>query len=263
VNGEDKKLIDSNEKSEQFRIIHFERKIQEMQSEEVASTESDDIDFTEGLKVQVVETISQEEKQLFLTEQSEAIISEAMSRANDIISSAEQEARQRCEQIFEEAKRQGYEEGLQNGYVEIESTKRELAELAKKHEIMYQEQIGELEPHFAHIVAALVENLVGVVVEDKKDIIQYLIHNAITNADSSKTFNIRVSKEDYDLAYAKKDELVKLVNEGVIVDVTLDKELNKNQCFIETDTSIIDCSLDIQLNNLVQDIKLLSGKNRG
>ncbi|MDF2589739.1 MAG: hypothetical protein K0S41_3580 [Anaerocolumna sp.] len=263
MNGEDKKLIDSNERSEQFRVIHFERKVQEIQPEEMEYDEPSDKTFTEGIMAQVVETVSHEEQQLFLKEQSENIIAEARAQANDIINNAEQEARLRCEQLFEEAKQRGYNEGYQNGIAEIEAAKKKLVIEAKEQENRYHEQIKELEPQFANIVAALVENLVGVVVEDKKDVILYLIHNAITNADSSKVFNIRVSKEDFELVYTKKVELENLVNEGVNIDITLDRDLTKNQCFIETDTSVVDCSLDVQLNNLVQDIKLLSGKNRG
>ena len=34
--------------------------------------------------------------------------------------------------------------------------------------------------------------------------------------------------------------------------------MKKNECIIETDAGVFDCSLDIELNNLIKDIKLLS-----
>ena len=42
------------------------------------------------------------------------------------------------------------------------------------------------------------------------------------------------------------------------MEIGLDKTLEKNQCVIEMDNGIIDCSLDVQLEALKQDLKLLS-----
>ena len=42
------------------------------------------------------------------------------------------------------------------------------------------------------------------------------------------------------------------------MDIVEDAAMKKNQCIIESDTGVYDCSLDIELNNLIRDIKLLS-----
>ena len=33
--------------------------------------------------------------------------------------------------------------------------------------------------------------------------------------------------------------------------------LEKNQCIIDTENQIVDCSVDVQLDNLINDLKLL------
>lgn len=50
----------------------------------------------------------------------------------------------------------------------------------------------------------------------------------------------------------------KCVSEGVEFDITEDDSLKENQCIIETDQRIIDCSLDVQLQNLKDQIKMLT-----
>ena len=44
----------------------------------------------------------------------------------------------------------------------------------------------------------------------------------------------------------------------VNIDIVEDATLERNQCMIETNTGIFNCSLDIELNNLIKNIKLLS-----
>jgi flagellar assembly protein FliH len=141
---------------------------------------------------------------------------------------------------------------------EVQEKQNQLNQLIDKQQQDYLDQMKDLEPKFAEALALLVKSLTGVVAEDKHDIICYLIHKAILNADSSKYYIIRTSKEDYESAMSKKVELETMVKEGTSIEIVLDKDLEKNQCLIETDTIIIDCSLDVQLNNLIQDIKLLS-----
>ena len=42
------------------------------------------------------------------------------------------------------------------------------------------------------------------------------------------------------------------------LEIVKDATLERNQCLIETDGGIFDCSLDVQLENLIMDVKALS-----
>ena len=49
--------------------------------------------------------------------------------------------------------------------------------------------------------------------------------------------------------------------EGLIdgsINVSIDPQLIKNQCIIETEGKLFDCSLDVQMDNLIKDLKMLS-----
>ncbi|WMJ88450.1 FliH/SctL family protein [Anaerocolumna sp. MB42-C2] len=260
LNGENKKVIDSNERSEQFRLINLTKqmKTESVREETAATKEEENITFIEGINATVIETVSEVEEDELSNQKREEILSEAREQAERILKSAEEEAKKTSELLYEEARNKGYQDGFEKGMSEIQQKEIELEQLTQKQNLEYLDQINKLEPQFAEIVALLVERVTGIIVEDKKEVIHYLIHKAMLNSDNSKTYTIRSSADDFDFIMSKKDELIALGKEDTTVDIILDKELQKNQCLIETDASVIDCSLDVQLSNLIQDIKLLS-----
>ena len=68
---------------------------------------------------------------------------------------------------------------------------------------------------------------------------------------------LRVSKADIARVSSKKATLRMLAKEVQEFDIVEDSSLSENQCIIETDNKIIDCSLDAQLSNLEEHVKLL------
>lgn len=257
LNNDDKKIIDSNELSEKFRLINLNQQVNSsLLKGEVAVTEEDG--FTEGLNVTVIDQITTEEQDELIKLQEEHILQTAREEADRIIQQARQTAEETSNAIYEEAKNKGYQEGFQKAMEEVTEKQKELDSLIEKHNQEYQDQLKELEPKFAEVVAILVNKMTGILAENNKDVILYLIQNAIRNADNSNSYVIRVSEQDYDFVMSKKVELATYVKENSTIDIVADKELNHNQCFIEVDNCIIDCSLDTQLSNLIQNLKLLS-----
>ena len=49
-----------------------------------------------------------------------------------------------------------------------------------------------------------------------------------------------------------------IVNNEVNLDIVQDMALKQNECMIETDSGVFNCSLDVELHNLIKQIKLLS-----
>ena len=48
------------------------------------------------------------------------------------------------------------------------------------------------------------------------------------------------------------------MSKDITLDITTDDTLGKNDCIIETDGAVFDCSLDKELANLTKKIKMLS-----
>jgi flagellar assembly protein FliH len=119
--------------------------------------------------------------------------------------------------------------------------------------------ILQVEPKAAGIIADLIQKMTGILVDEKKEVILYLIEKAMKNKDKSNEYTVKVSKEDYETVMSGRELLLEAIGRDTVLNVSEDSSLKKNQCFIETDLRIINCSLDVQLNNLVTDLKLIGG----
>jgi flagellar assembly protein FliH len=69
---------------------------------------------------------------------------------------------------------------------------------------------------------------------------------------------VKVSKADYPYVLKYKEVLEKTVTKATNIEIIEDVTLSKNQCLIETDGGVFDCSLDVQLDNLTKTLKILS-----
>lgn len=218
----------------------------------LSETQTDE-GFEEGLKAAVVDPVASDEEQ---RKRAESIIENANKEAAGIIEEAKNEARKLKEDTIESAKKQGYEEGLRKGNLETEKIKKDLLEQQRLQKEEYQRLLEGVEGQVAELIASLITKLTGILVEDKTDIILYLVEKALTENDRSDDYTIRVSRDDFDVLSSKKEYIEGIV--GREIQIAIDGQLGKNQCLIETESRVINCSLDVQLNNLIKDLKLLS-----
>lgn len=210
--------------------------------------------FVEGLQAVVVEAIPNTEE---ITEKANKLIEDAKKEAKAIMNKAKLEAEQLKAETLAAAKKKGYEDGQQQSLAELQRRKAELEQLKQQQQEEYQAYISELEPKTAEILAELITKITGILIEEHKDVILYLVERAFLGLDKADSYTIRVSSEDYELVAGKKDYLTDLTGRDITLIIQEDQGLMKNQCLIETELKVIDCSLDVQLTNLISDLKLL------
>lgn len=210
--------------------------------------------FIEGLKAVVVEALPTNEDTI---EKNSRITEEARAEAKKILDQAKKEAQQLHNDTFAAAQKKGYEEGMLQARKEIQKYKTEYDEKTRRLQKEYDDMFHSLEPQMAQIIAALVEKITGIVVEDKEEVILYLVTKAVKNMDKYDEYTIRVSKEDFEYISMRKNLLLGAIGREVPLYITEDPGLRRNQCLIETELKVINCSLDIQLNNLITDLKLI------
>ena len=85
----------------------------------------------------------------------------------------------------------------------------------------------------------------------------HLIDNAIANIEDEKHFRIKVAGDNVSFLEKHKDEILDYVGHDIELEIVPDYTLNENACTIETDAGIFDCGVDVQLDNLMKDIKAL------
>jgi flagellar assembly protein FliH len=210
--------------------------------------------FVEGLKAVVVEALPSNEEMI---EKNSRITEEARTEAKKILDQVKREAEQIKNDAYSAAQKKGYEEGMLQARKEIQKYKTEYDDKARRLQKEYDDMFRLLEPQMAQIIAALVEKITGILVEDKEEVILYLVTKAVKNMEKSDEYTIRVSKEDFEYISLRKNLLLGAIGREVPLYITEDPGLRKNQCLIETELKVINCSLDIQLNNLITDLKLI------
>ena len=190
--------------------------------------------------------------------EAERIIEEARLQAEQIIADANKNA----DAAFEEAKQNGYYEGNEKAQEEMTIKQAQFeVEFDNKRKELEQEYNNlkeSIEPELVEVITDVFRKVTGVVAEDNQEIILHLINDVMHNADGSRDYVIKVSPDDYKFLVNNQGKIYCAMSREVNIDIVEDATLERNQCMIETNTGIFNCSLDIELNNLIKNIKLLS-----
>lgn len=265
--GEDKRVIDYNALvQEKIRIAEEARKTNfadEINSDEESEAEGFEDSFTLGLNAEVVE-VSEGALAQLMAEQEQAqitaddIIAQANSEAERIMRNAKKEADAMWEKAYAEAKRNGYDAGIKEGCAEVDRMRNEFLKEKKQQQSEYVELLENMERDLVGVMLEVFEKVTKVLSADKKDIMVHLIDNALNHIESSREFVIRVSKDDYQFVTKHREFLQEAVPQNGSLEIVKDATLERNQCLIETDGGVFDCGLDVQLENLIMDVKALS-----
>lgn len=190
--------------------------------------------------------------------QADNIMAEANEEASQIIALAKQEA----EKIHKDAYNSGREEGLVDAQEQLNTMSSSLQiEFEEKQQQLkdeYDELKQQIEPELVEVLTDVFKKVINTISDDNEEMILNLINSAMHNAEVSKEFIIKVSPDDYKFVVNNQGKIYCAMAKDVQIEVVEDLTMKKNQCVIESDTGIYDCSLDIQLENLIKDIKLLS-----
>ena len=233
---------------------------EEASSAEEISPEEKEAQLQEWLEAEKERLRLEMEKEM--QEQSDIILGEAVSKGEQLKAEARREAEAEKQGVLEAARKEGYEAGQLEVQQELSRMQGEFAAKEEQLAAEYEQKVRELEPLAAEVVVRLLDGLTGVLLENKKGIVTYLASKALSEADRSDTFLIKVSKEDFEEVRKSSDALRGLFEREVSLEVIQDILLKKGECLIETDSGIIDCSLGVQMEGLKEDIRLLSVQGR-
>lgn len=194
-----------------------------------------------------------------IEEQAQAIIEEAKAEAGRILEEARSQSMSMRADAVEEGNRQGFDEGYQRGMAEADGLKRELAERRRALEAEYDEMLENLEPRFIETITDVYSHIFGVDLMDNRDILVHLIDSTLRKVESSRTFIVHVSADDYPHVNMQKQTLMEGAVAGRgLIEIIEDIALSKGDCLIETDGGIFDCGVGTQLEELTKKLQVLS-----
>lgn len=191
-------------------------------------------------------------------EEAKNIIDEASHQAEQIVA----DAKQQIENDREQAVNQGYREGADKAQKELDIKVKALEqEYENKKKVLEQEceqYKSQIEPELVEVLTDVFAKITLTVAEDNQDIVFHLINGVLKNTEQSREFLIKVSSQDYPFVVNNQGKLYCAMTKEVSIDIIEDSSLERNQCIVETDGGVFNCSLDVELGNLIKKIKLLS-----
>ena len=88
--------------------------------------------------------------------------------------------------------------------------------------------------------------------------ILYLLQGTMGNISDNKEIVIKTSSDDFVYVKENRGKLAMFAPGANSIDVVEDASLKKNQCIIETEGGVFDCSADVQLEALRKALETLS-----
>ncbi len=258
--GSATRVIDSNE-IVQEKIHLFELKLQERQrsQQDEIEGENPEAEFQEGISEDTPEVVEPEiDYKALAQEEAEQILAQAREQAKQILQQGTQEAEDLRKQAFSQGQEEGYQQGIQQAMEEQKQQENQYQQRMNALNREYQEKQESMEKDLIDVIAQVFEQVFMIQFGDKKELLVHLVENAILHIESSKEFQIKVNEDNYKSLIDSKEMLQEKVGSGVKLDFILDPLLEKNQCIIETDGGVFDCSLEVQLENLLKDLRTLS-----
>ncbi len=267
------RVIDSNDLVSE-KVVKIQRA--------VMSSEFSEDGFTAGFGPISVDEIDGDDAHIIggHTEEDETVIEEKTPKKEIIIAEAQAEADAIVEQANVDAaaiiaaaqaeaqhlKEQAYNEGLAEGMAKANADAASLAEkkqqeyqaLEQELYATYRAKEEQMEPELVDTILKIFADFTGAIALDKKDMILTLVNNVMSGGDMGSNFIIRACDEDAAYLREHKDDIVGSIRKDVHIEIVSDMSMKKNQCLIDTDMGIFDCSLDVQLENLITDLKILS-----
>lgn len=190
--------------------------------------------------------------------QADEMLANAREEADAIIAEAKEQAEALKSHYEEEGKKVGYQEGLADAMNEFNAKKDELEIERQNLQAQFEEKERTMESELVDVITEVMERFFLIQFGNKKDLLLHLIDNALINIENSREFLIKVNDENFDFLNQYKSQLQEKVGNDLQLDIIRDPVLDIHQCLIETDGGVFDCSLDVELDNLVKDLKSLS-----
>ncbi len=154
----------------------------------------------------------------------------------------------------------GHDEGYQRGYNEgMSSADEQIAQQKLLLEKEFRKKSEALEPMLVDKITSIYEHVFHINLESLRDVVVGLLTACLQRIEGSRNYIIHTSKDDYPYVSMQKKLLVEAIGaREANIEVIEDAMLTKNQCMVETDMGIYDCSLDMELIALKKELQLLS-----
>ena len=268
------RIIDSNElanrKIEAFQEQEMKRQRAQMLQEEPSYDSDGGDDFVPGIDMQQLSQLTEDQSMLesvpdpqFDMEAMQAEIDlklqQAQEQADMIINNAHAQAQELMQTAQEQGHQEGYDAGYQEGVAAAQALQADFEQQKEDLEKQYQQIVDELEPEMVDILTQIYEHVFNIELREDKGIILHLLKTTLSRIEPGNDLIVHISSDDYDDIMDQKEELDACVTSpNTTMEIIEDPLLKENECMIESDSGVFDCSLGVELSEITRKLKLLS-----
>lgn len=190
--------------------------------------------------------------------QAQAIIDDANAQAQEILNAAQLNADAMKNLARQDGEKEGYNEGTQRAALELQDAQQQMRAEVDRVQNEYMERQLHMEREIVEMCLPVFEHVFAAELSGRKDVIYHLLDHCIMKIERTGQMQIKVSDANAEYIKSKKEEIQGKVGAEVGLDIIADPLLNDDQCIIETDGGIFDCSIDTELDNLIREIRALN-----
>lgn len=249
-----RELTEGNEKAQEgFRSGLY---AEELQPEELEGLLANPEDESTLIKAHMEEAVPEPPQPVYDGPSPEELIEQAQEEIRQMREDAQQEIaqlrRQEAETGRKEGKSQGYRDGKAEAQKELDAAKDQL-------EAAYQQKLHEMEPEMVKQLTGIYEHIFHVELATYQGLVMQLLESCMQKIENSSDYIVHVSPDDYPFVSMQKNRLVETMgSKNATLEIVEDATMKKNECMVEADSGIYDCSLDVQLDALRRQLLLLS-----
>lgn len=225
-----------------------------LQNEEAAGAVESEDGFTQGITAEPVEQIDYVAQ---AKEEAEQLLANAKEQANAILAHAAAEADKLQRQALTEGRELGLAQGSQEANDILTQEQERLNAREQQLLAEYEAKSQELEPELLATIVEVVEKVFKVQFHDKMEILLYLVNHTIESMDGAKEFVIRAGMRQAAYLEEHKQQIIEGVGQNTSVDIVPSHTMDEASCVIETENGVFECGMDVQLENLMKDIRSL------
>ncbi len=271
----EKRIIDNNELANK-RIEAYQEEKLKMQRAQMAEEQGlyeepvGEDDFIPGIDMQQLSQLTEDQSMLesvpdpqfdmqAIQAEADLKLQQAQEQADMILQQAYQEADNVRANAVDQGRQEGYQAGYNEGMMAAQAQQEDIEQQRAELEKEYQQLVDELEPEMVDVLTQIYEHVLGIELREDKGIILHLLKSTLSRIEPGKDLIVHISSDDYDDVMDEKETLdACITSPNTTMEIIEDPLLKGNECMIESDSGVFDCSLGVELSELTRKLKLLS-----
>lgn len=205
--------------------------------------ESEQIDYEQEITERTNEIKSLEEKKEKLLQD----MKQAIEKEKEAWLVTKEEERKQAQDV---GYKTGYDAGLEEAKAEYTSLIEEANKIIENAQTEYFKTIANHEQAIIHLAITTAEKITKRQVSEAEDVLVEMIKHAVEDLQKRSNISIYVQPADYEFVMNGKEELEVLLEDGEIISIYADENLNPGDCVIKHPYGQLRIGIDVQLQQI-------------